>query len=272
MIRARSRTACLLAAGVLGAASLRCGHDRDPQTDAGIDRAIRFLADPAHIYGHAGYYLVQFLHRRFDIEAFADIPDRYRSFRLQSLLPATGVDLFERLIDPDARLVRERLPTVPHPVDRLTIEALYCDQSPVSTGYESRLRDMVSEGRYELTHVALAIAWLDENRCGPRLPALRAEVAEKMAAEVRVDGRLDDPEIEAAAFLYYLGRGELVPRDFPASLLQAQNADGGWAEEWPGTGKPASNWHPTALALWVLLESEGRGNGAPMIPPRTGAH
>ncbi len=193
MIRARSRTACLLAAGVLGAASLRCGHDRDPQIDAAIDRAIRFLADPVHIYGHAGYYLVQFLHRRFDIEAFADIPDRYRSFRLQSLLPATGVDLFERLIDPDARLVRERLPTVPHPVDRLTIEALYCDQLPVSTGYESRLRDMVSEGRYELTHLALAIAWLDENRCGPRLPALRAEVAEKMAAEVRVDGGSTTP-------------------------------------------------------------------------------
>ena len=246
--------------------SLHCGGSHT-KIEAAIGQAIRFLAEPEHLYSHAGYYFVYFLHRRFGIEALADLPDRYRSFRARGVDRADGVDLFERLIDPAARLQRERLAGVPHPVDRFTIEALYCDQFPLSDGYETLLQQMIAKGGYELTHVALAIEWLDENRCDPRPPpALRTQVAERMAAGVRIDGRLDDFELESAAFLYYLGRGDLVPRGFAASLVEAQNADGGWAEEWPGTGESASNWHPTAMALWILLASEGRGNGAPMIP------
>lgn len=255
----------MLATAALGVTSLHCGAGH-ARVETAIEQAIRFLADPAHLYSHAGYYFVYSLHRRFGIQAFADLPDRYRNFRARSPGLARGGDLFERLIDPSARLQRERLAEVPHPVDRFTIEALYCDQLPVPDGYESLLREMIAKGGYELTHVAMAIAWLDENGCVPHLPALREEVTEKMAAGVRSDGRFDDLEYESAAFLYYLGRGDLVPRDFPVSLLEAQNADGGWAENWPGTD--SSNWHPTAFALWVLLESEGRGNGAPMIPPR----
>lgn len=257
----------MLAIAALGAAFLHCGNGH-AKTETAIDRAIAFLADPAHLYGHAGYYFVYFLHRRFGIEALADLPDRYRSFRASGPRPARGVDLFERLIDPEARLRQERLADVDHPADRMTIAALYCDQLPVSEGYESVLREMSSKGGYELTHAALAIAWLDENGCGAHPPALRAEVAEKMAAGIRNDSRIDDLEIESAAFLYYLDRGDLVPKDFPAALLEAQNADGGWAEKWPGT--EGSNWHPTVFALWVLLERDGRGNGAPMIPPRRG--
>jgi hypothetical protein len=254
----------VLATAALGAASLHCGGSH-AKIETAIEQAVRYLADPSHLYSLAGYYFVYSLHRRFDIEAFADVPDRYRSFHAQRADIAHGGDLFERLIDPAFRLPRERLAQVPHPVDRFTIEALYCDQLPVPDGYESMLRAMVAKGGYERTHVALAIAWLGENRCAPHLPALRAEVAEKMAAGVRNDGRFDDLEYESAAFLYYLGRGDLVPRDFPASLLEAQNADGGWAEHWPGVER--SNWHPTVFALWVLLASEGRDNGAPMIPP-----
>jgi hypothetical protein len=90
-----------------------------------------------------------------------------------------------------------------------------------------------------------------------------------MAAGIVPDDRLDDTEIERAAFLYYMDRGDLVPSGFTASLLPAQNPDGGWPIFWPDTQRGGSHWHPTLLALWVLLESEGRGNGAPMIPPRT---
>jgi hypothetical protein len=124
---------------------------------------------------------------------------------------------------------------------------------------------MMKKGGYELTHVAIAIRWLEENGCEPHLPALRAEVADAIAAGVRSDPHVDDVELESAALLYYLGRPELVPADFPLSILPAQRGDGGWAAL---PDDPRSDWHPTMFALWVLLESRAWANGALHDPAR----
>jgi hypothetical protein len=261
--------ALLLRAASLGCAWLGCSDEPgvarspDEATERAIRGAIAFLSEPAHLEGHASYYLLHFLSRRFGLDEFADAHERYRDLTARRAKPASGVDVFERLIDPSAppptRLAVNK-------VDRFTTLALYCDRIPVAEDYEAQMDQLASEGGYKLTHVALATVWLEENGC-PSPPAeLRERITGSLAAGVNTDDRLDDLEIESAAFLHYLGRGDLVPSGFPGVLLRAQNPDGGWATLRPDPLGWGSNWHPTALALWILLESEGQGNGAPMIP------
>ena len=43
-------------------------------------------------------------------------------------------------------------------------------------------------------HVVMALEWLRENGCEPQWPELRDQAVEQMAAMVRSDARLDDPE------------------------------------------------------------------------------
>jgi hypothetical protein len=260
----RAKAARLLAIAALSSVLLHCSGRREHS----IGGAIAFLADPAHIYEHAAFYFLNFMHRRFDIESFAGVSNRYWELVPNAPKPFTGVDAFERLIDPNARRPDQLAPAM-NEIDKFTVAALYCDQIPVGESYEARMAQLATEGGYALTHVALAIKWLEENGCDPPSPALRTRVIKAMAAGVVPDDRLEDTEIERAAFLYYLDRGDLVPRGFIASLLRAQNRDGGWPEFWPDTQGGGSHWHPTVLALWVLLESDGRSNGARMIPPRT---
>jgi hypothetical protein len=256
----------------LAYACLHCDAPRrtDPRTEAATGKAVAFLNGPAR-YGHAGFYFLHFLHRRFEIEAFAGAADRYWQLTKNAPRPFTGVDVFERLIAPGAGPYLHRLTPATHHVDRITAAALYCDEVPVADDYEARLEAIADEGGYGLTHAALAIEWLEENGCDLPSEALRDRVIERMAAGLNVDDRLDDIEIESAAFLYYLDRADRVPSGFPEVLLRAQNPDGGWPELWPDTEGKGSDWHPTVLALWVLLESEGRSNGAPMIPPAPAA-
>jgi hypothetical protein len=59
--------------------------------------------------------------------------------------------------------------------------------------------------------------------------------------------------------LYYLGARDRVQPAWLDAMLTAQRTDGGWPL---GPGATRSDPHPTALALWVLLE-----NLEPEAPP-----
>ncbi len=52
--------------------------------------------------------------------------------------------------------------------------------------------------------------------------------------------------------LYYLGAGAEVEAAWIDALLDAQRADGGWPTR---KSEARSDPHPSALALWVLLEN-----------------
>ena len=164
---------------------------------------------------------------------------------------------------------------LPSSVDRLTARALHCDRHPLPDAWLEALDAETERGSYALTHAALAGEWALENGCLSaaairpvrrqqvelleQLASQRAELAAKRSAS-------DDLWLEALAMLHYVGEPDRVPNVWIDAVLDAQQVDGGWAPHPVGM---ASHPHPTALALWVLLEYlHPNAPPAPMIPPR----
>jgi hypothetical protein len=98
----------------------------------------------------------------------------------------------------------------------------------------------------------LAWIFIQENGCNLSLPdGFIEDTYLATAALIDSDQTVTDKELEAAAFLYLTGQGNLVDNSFIEKVLSVQHNDGGWSL----TGKTAdeSNWHPTILALLMLL-------------------
>jgi hypothetical protein len=236
-----------------------------PGVDRAIRRAIAYIdggldgpdASPEQFV----FYLSHFLERRFELGVWESLPEEHAAFLDSLEHPDPQKEYFRRLIDPDHHVTATELDRVEDVVDKVTTRALHCREVPLPHDYATRLRKLAVGGRYHLTHAALAMQWMRENGCGPVPQGVESYVVDLMAAGVRAGDATDDLEIERATFLTYLGHPERVPDGFVLDLVRSQNPDGGWSIE---AGGP-SNWHPTLLALWFLLESEGGSNGRPMI-------
>jgi hypothetical protein len=212
------------------------------------------------------------LYRRFAVETLSTSARRFAEFRAAHPEVA-WVDVFRRLIDPGQKARPEWLDPATGGVrglDRLTVLALYCDEVPPPTDYLALLEKGRAEGGYALTHVALALIWLRENGCRLVEPDFEKRVIRETAALVRVDAAVSDLELEAAAMVARLGEARLLPDRFLEEVIAAQHQDGGWAED---SGRASlADWHPTFLALWLLLEIEHPGVTIPMVPrPAAGA-
>jgi hypothetical protein len=231
-----------------------------------IKRAIRYLDDPAILDQHFIFYVLHFLERRFELGVWETMPERHAAFMAQLGESQPQKELFRRLIEPDYVATREQLEAAEDSVDQVTIRALYCRDYPLAEDFDRQLRKLAMRGGYHQSHVALAIGWLRENDCGPDRESIVNYVVDLMAARIEVGDATSDLEIERTTFLSYIGHADRVPEGMVRDLVRLQNRDGGWSIK----NGSASNWHPTFLALWFLLESEGRGNGAPMIIPKAG--
>ncbi|MGH0028862.1 MAG: FG-GAP-like repeat-containing protein [Myxococcota bacterium] len=167
--------------------------------------------------------------------------------------------VFRRLVDPGAAVRPAVLASLEHEIDRMTAGALHCDRIPLPDDWKDTLAAAGRAGGYALTHAALAGQWARENGCDGHeaAAALRPDQVEALLALVAerdtLAGRFDTPTdlwLEALAMLAYLGAAERIPDDALADLLAARLPDGGWPLAPGGPSHP----HPTALALWPLLE------------------
>jgi hypothetical protein len=146
----------------------------------------------------------------------------------------------------------EDLDAVTAGVDHLVIPALYCNTQALPDDYPEMLNTAVILGDYQLTHTLLALIFIQENGYSLQLPDGFVEnVYQANAQLINDDQTVTDKELEAAAFLYLAGQGARVNNSFIEKVLTAQKNDGGWTI----TGNKAdnSNWHPTILALLLLL-------------------
>jgi hypothetical protein len=254
---------CLLGAS-RSAAPPRGGPGQEASR-AAIEKGVALLAsDP--FKDPFAYLLSDFLYRRYSVRSLSSSATRFDEFR-RTHPEVSWTDVFRRLIDPLQEPKPGWLDGSPGAVrglDRITVLALYCDQVPPPVDYRDFLERARKEGGYALTHVALALIWSRDNRCQIADRAFEDQVIRDTAALVDADPNVTDLELEAAATVTHLGRAALLPDRFLDAVVAAQQPGGGWSEE-SGKALPA-DWHPTFLALWLLLETGQPGGSAPMVP------
>jgi hypothetical protein len=213
-----------------------------------VTRGLAFLAtdrsDPS------ASIVLDYLRRRYDLPAppagqrplppSTPEPDRWRRFE-GAPAATTGVPL--------------PLLTARSTTEDFVLHALYCDTDPLQPNFAALLQRYLSEGRYEgyeLTHAALALKLIDDNRCAlPRAEARAvwsdAEVRMRRLLRSSPAGR--DVAYEALAILQdFYGARDLEAVQI-ATVLAAQHPDGGWSSRQTGRSAP----HPTVMATWVLL-------------------
>ena len=234
-----------------------------PDVQRPVANAINFLEGTNE--PHALLWL-DVIHRRFGIEEFVNSLQRYDQVLNELLGQPLQLRVFRRIADHDNPLQKGDLEMVVD-LDRVIVPALYCDRLGLPDEYAALLKEKVSLGGYELTHVLLACIWIQDNGCEvPLSGGFIENIYRANAALIGDDPVVEDLELEAAAFLYLAGKGKLVDNAFIEYVIAAQNDDGGWSIS--GDTAEESNWHPTVLGLLLLLHV-GFPSGAypPILAP-----
>jgi hypothetical protein len=187
------------------------------------------------------------LYRRFGIEEFSNALQRYDQV-IADAPDDPMLRLFRRIADYDTPLQTEDFDSVISPYDQITIPALYCDLVGVPPNYLTILENSVAKGDYRVTHVLLALIWMEENNYEMELPDGFAETVYSANAALIDDSDIEvyDIELEAAAFLCLAGQEELIDDNFVRCVIDSQIEDGSW-------GHSTERWHTTVLGLTFLL-------------------
>lgn len=245
----------LLAVAVI----LRIANTGDHPKQA-VTKAIDYFKNSAQPYA---FLWMDVMHRLFGITEFSDALQQYDKYLASHPDEAPLLRVFRRIADYNNALQGEDLQAIYADTDHLTVPALYADRNELPAEYPAILESAASRGQYMLTHALLAWVWLDENSFTLPMPgSFPEELYRENAALINGDNVVTDLELEAAAFLYLAGQGRLVDSNFAAKVVAVQNSDGGWRLSSNAPDK--SDWHPSVLALFLLLHLE---NPAESYPP-----
>jgi len=243
-----------------------------------INQSIIYLKQTQH---PIGLLMLNVIYRQFAIAEFKDSLQRYDQLWASSTDPLIRV--WRRIADYNTSIVQpDDFNSVTDQLDRLTIPALYSDRSSLPDDYLTRLTNAMengfifasqstggslNSGAYLLTHVLLATIWLQNNNCSLQLPEdFTTNLYEMNAALIGDGSQVNDIQLEAAAFLYQAGQGNLVDPAFVQNVIAAQFTDGGWFVDQDEPYK--TDWHPSVLALMILLHvAHPAASHPPMIAP-----
>jgi hypothetical protein len=244
-----------------------------------INNAITYLNQTEH---PIGLMMLNVIYRQFGIQEFKDTLQRYDQLYASSNDPL--IPIWRRIADYDTSAVKpEDFDAVTDPLNRLTIPALFSDRRSLPDDYVDRLTNAVAtgfdavsrstdaaninDGAYLLTHVLLATIWLQNNNCSLQLPeGFISDLYEMNAALIGDGSQVDDIQLEAAAFLYEAGQGNLVNPNFLQNVIDAQFTDGGWFADQEAPHN--TDWHPSVLALMMLLHvAHPATSHPPMLAP-----
>jgi hypothetical protein len=234
----------------------------DDKLEAAINNAITYLEQTNEPFG---LMMLNVIYRQFGIQEFKDTLQRYDE--ILSSCPHSIMKLYRRIADYNNTVDETDFKAIVEQVDIITIPALYADQRNPPSNYPIVLMDAKDSGGYMMTHALLATIWLQENNYNISLPDNFIETLYyDTAALTESDLPVTDVALEAAAFLYEAGQGNLVYPDFAENVIATQNPDGGWSLS--SDTPSGSNWHPTILALMMLLHvAHPATSHPPMIAP-----
>jgi hypothetical protein len=219
-----------------------------------IERGLSYLR--AHRSDASALGVLDYLRRKYGLAddlAFEKVFDG----------PAGTLGLWGRIVGRDPAVdagalgsLEGRVGTTP-----IVLHALYCDRVPLPPDFgpalEKYAADEGFEG-YELTHAALALKLLSDNRCGinpdvqTRLTAfLRDGMRRRLAKSEQEPHQRSQRDVryETLAFLQDVLEQHDLGEELFARLLSEQDPDGGWR---PHPDQPTAP-HPTVLAVWALL-------------------
>ncbi len=253
-MRRRLASPALLCALLLAVSG--CGPER--RFEAARRGAVEYFAREVRTVDPGWANLFGYLHRRFGLELVNAAGAALHEVPMEQERPELAA-IFRRLVDPGARVPKRTIAELSTPIDRMTASALHCDRIRLPENWNDVLREATRIGGYALTHAALASQWTLEQGCRPEIEVAVLQERQIEALGALVDGRdtltvgnATDLWIEALVMLYYLGAADRIDPAWLEALLDAQRPDGGWPL---GPGAKRSDPHPTALALWVLLEN-----------------
>jgi hypothetical protein len=235
----------------------------DDKLEVAVNNAINYIARTNEPYA---LLMLNVLYRRFGIPEFNDTLQRYDE--ILSSYPESLMKLYRRIADYNNTVDETDFNAVVDKMDSITVPALYADQWSPPESYSFVLINAKNSGGYMMTHALLATIWLQENNCNISLPEYFIEILyHDTAALTDLNLPVTDLALEAAAFLYMGGQGNLVNPDFAENVIATQNPDGGWS--WSSSDTPnGSSWHPSVLALMFLLHIQYPATSyPPMLAP-----
>jgi len=236
----------------------------EPDLHTAIAKAIDFLEDRNEPYA---LLWLDVIHRRFGITEFADALQRYDQLLSEHPEEESLLRVFRRIADYNNPLQAEDLQAVTLPSDIIIVHALYCDRLGLPVDYPRMLDREAGQGGYHLTHVLLAWIWVQENGCELALPDWSIdELYSANAAIINNDPKtVNDLKLEAAAFLYLAGQGDLVDDSFVERVIASQNGDGSWGSSSNEQEAEYLHWHSTILGLLLLLHVESPADSYPPV-------
>ena len=251
----------------------------DDKLEVAINNAITYLEQTNEAFG---LMMLNVIYRQFGIQEFKNTLQRYDQLYASSTDPL--IPIWRRIADYDTSAVKpEDFDAVTDPLNRLTIPALFSDRKSLPDDYVDQLTNAVAtgfddvskstdaaninDGAYLLTHALLANIWLQNNNCSLQLPeGFISSLYEMNAALIGDGSQVDDIQLEAAAFLYEAGQGNLVNPNFVQNVIDAQFTDGGWFADQEAPYH--TDWHPSVLALMMLLHvAHPATSHPPMLAP-----
>jgi hypothetical protein len=236
-----------------------------PNLHTATAKAIDFLEDRNEPYA---LLWLDVIYRRFGVAEFADSLQRYDQLLTEQPENAALLRVFRRIADYDNPLLTEDLQAVILPSDIIIVHALYCDRPErgLPIDYSRMLDREAGDGGYHLTHVLLALIWVQENGCELELPdGFLDAIYHANAALINTDSAVTDLELEAAAFLYLAGQGDLVDDSFIERAILSQNGDGSWGSSSNEEEAEYWHWHSTILGLLLLLHVEFPAGAYPPV-------
>jgi hypothetical protein len=208
-----------------------------------------------------GLLMLNVIYRQFGITEFTDSLQRYD--QLLAANPDPMSRIFRRIADYNNSAVQpDDFNSVTDQLDRITVPALYSDRRTLPDDYLSQLIEAMdsgilyaqqstkNSGCYLLTHALLATIWLQNNNCNLQLPEdFTSTLYQANAALIGDGSQVNDIQLEAAAFLYEAGQGNLVNPTFVQNVIAAQFTDGGWSATRRCSRLPQANANQRCFVL-----------------------